>query len=152
MSEQKSTCPKAELDLYSGLSIDRKGSSLPPVLLQDFGEHGWGRKGLVKLFFSLCFRFSIHGPKQRKKIILNTSSVFCLFFCFSKATPAAYGSSQARSPIGTTAVSLHRSSWQCRILNPLSKAGDQPPSSWILVRFISTAPQWEFRPPFLLRW
>ena len=36
---------------------------------------------------------------------------------------------------------LHHSSQQCQIPNPLSKARDG--SSWILVRFISTEPQWE---------
>ena len=36
---------------------------------------------------------------------------------------------------------LYHSSWQRRILNPLSKARD--PTSWFLVRFVSAAPQWE---------
>ena len=62
--------------------------------------------------------------------------IFCSFFCFLlfRATPAAYGSSQARGQIGATAAHLHHSSWQHRILNPLSKARDQ--TSWILIRFI----------------
>ena len=37
----------------------------------------------------------------------------------------AYGGSQARGLIGVTAAGLHHSSWQCHILNPLSKARDQ---------------------------
>ena len=37
----------------------------------------------------------------------------------------------------------HHSSWQCRIPNPPSKARDQTASSWILVGFVSAAPQWE---------
>ena len=56
------------------------------------------------------------------------------------ATPATYGNSQARGPIGIVAASLHHShamwdlslvcdlhhsSWQCQILNPLSYARDQ---------------------------
>ena len=36
-----------------------------------------------------------------------------------------YGSSQARGQIEATAASLHRSSQQHQILNPLSKARDQ---------------------------
>ena len=60
-----------------------------------------------------------------------------LFFSFFfRATPAAYGSSRARSgtclchsPTASWALSciceLHRSSWQCQIFNPLSKARDQ---------------------------
>ena len=43
-------------------------------------------------------------------------------FLLFKATPAAYGSSQARGRIGATAAGLCHSSWQCQILNPLSKA------------------------------
>ena len=38
---------------------------------------------------------------------------------------------------------------QCRILNPLSKAKDQTRILWILVRFITAEPQWEFH-EFLL--
>ena len=38
---------------------------------------------------------------------------------------------------------LHHSSWQCRILNPLSRPGIKPSSSCILVRFISTELWWE---------
>ena len=50
-----------------------------------------------------------------------------LFFVFGlfRATPPAYGSSQATGWIGAVAASLHHSSWQCWILNPLSKARDR---------------------------
>ena len=68
--------------------------------------------------------------------------LFCLFVCFLlyRATPAAYGSSQARSQMGATAASLHHSysnarfepclqlhhsKWQCQIFNPLNGAKDQ---------------------------
>ena len=72
--------------------------------------------------------------------------VFC-FLCLFRAVPAAYGSSQARGPTGAAAAifdtatakqdlshvcNLHHSSWQCQILNPLSKARDQPMSSQTL--------------------
>ena len=33
---------------------------------------------------------------------------------------------------------LHHSSWQHQILKPLSKAGIEPTSSWMLIRFVST--------------
>ena len=49
---------------------------------------------------------------------------FCLFVFF-RATPAAYGGSQARGPIGTVAADLYHSSQQHQILNRLSKARDQ---------------------------
>ena len=47
-----------------------------------------------------------------------------LFFLF-RAALAAYGSSQARGLIGATAASLHHSSQQRRILNPLTETRDQ---------------------------
>ena len=40
---------------------------------------------------------------------------------------------------------LYHSSPQCRILNPLSKAEIKPASSWLLVWYISAAPQWELQ-------
>ena len=40
---------------------------------------------------------------------------------------------------------LHYSSWQCWILNPLSKARDQTTFSWMLVRFTTTEPHWELQ-------
>ena len=38
---------------------------------------------------------------------------------------------------------LHHSLWQHQILNAMSEAGDQTPSSWILGGFTSTEPQRE---------
>ena len=63
------------------------------------------------------------------------SFFFCLF-AFPRATPMAYGGSQARGLIGTVAAGLchscrnggcdlHHSSWQRQILNPLSRARDR---------------------------
>ena len=69
----------------------------------------------------------------------NKSSLFLLhLFFFFTAALTAYGCSQARGRIGALACTtdtampdpnlicdLHHSSWQCWILNPLSKARDQ---------------------------
>jgi len=81
------------------------------------------RKNIFYLFYFILFYFI----------------VFCLF----RATPKAYGSSQARGPIRPAAAGLHHShsnarlpglshvcdlhhsSWQRRILNPLSEARDR---------------------------
>ena len=41
------------------------------------------------------------------KIITIILNIF--FFIFSRASPVAYGGSQARGPIGAVAVSLHQS-------------------------------------------
>ena len=71
-----------------------------------------------------------------------------------RATPVAYGSSQAQGPIRaaaavyTTATTtwdlshicdLYHSSGQCQILNLLSEARD----GWILVGFVVAEPHWE---------
>ena len=37
---------------------------------------------------------------------------------------------------------LHRSSWQHQILK---RSGIEPATSWILVQFITTEPQWELQ-------
>jgi len=69
---------------------------------------------------------------------LATITFFFCLFAFSRAAPAAYGDSQARGRIGAVAYAkatatpdpsrvcnLQHSSWQRRILNPLSKARDR---------------------------
>ena len=80
---------------------------------------------------------------------------FCLFVCFClfRATPMAYGSSQARGQMEAAAADLHHSHsstgfrprlWpnmrahsKARSLTHWAGPGIEPPSSWILVGFIS---------------
>ena len=82
-----------------------------------------------------------------------------LFVCFFRAEPMAYGSSQARGRIQAAAGGLHHSHSDARSkptsvtyttahgntgsLTHWARPGIKPESSRILVRFISTAPQWE---------
>ena len=48
---------------------------------------------------------------------------------------------------------LHHSSQQLEILNPLSRAREiEPVSSWILVGFVTTEPQWELQDCFFKKW
>ena len=71
---------------------------------------------------------------------------------------AAYGGSKAgvelelQLPAYTTATAtkdpshvcdLYHSSHQLRILSPLRGQGSNPITSWILVKFVTTEPQWE---------
>ena len=65
------------------------------------------------------------------------------FLLLLRTTPAAYGSSQARGRIRAAAAGLPHSLQQGQILNPLSEARDGTDSSWILVGFVSVAPQQE---------
>ena len=71
-----------------------------------------------------------------------------------RATPVAYGGSQAMGPIGATAASLHhthsntRSSHICDLNHrsiPGARPGIEPATSWFLVGFISAVPQWELQ-------
>ena len=78
----------------------------------------------------------------------------------------AYGSSQARGRIGTTAAGLHHSHSKCQIqaasatyttaygnagsLTHWAGPGFEPASSWILVGFIFTEPRWELLDFFFL--
>ena len=64
---------------------------------------------------------------------LELDASFFLLFLLFRATPAAYGGSQAKGRIGTAAIAtqdqslvcdLHHSSRQCLILNPLREARD----------------------------
>ena len=48
-----------------------------------------------------------------------------LFLFFFRATPMAYGGSQARGRTGAVAAGICHSSQQRQILNPLSKVRDQ---------------------------
>ena len=84
----------------------------------------------------------LHFPTHRKAV----NSLRCLFFffqlkkiffCLFRDAPVAYGGSQARGRTWAEAASLHHSSQQCWILNPLSSPGIQPASSWILVGFVN---------------
>ena len=47
---------------------------------------------------------------------------FFLVFCLSRAVPEVYGGSQPRDQIGAAAASLHHSTGQRWIFNPLSEA------------------------------
>ena len=80
--------------------------------------------------------------------------VFCLldlssFFFFFRAATAAYGSSQARSWIGATAAGLHylhdTDHGNTRSLTHWARPGIKLTSLWILVRFVTTKPQWELQ-------
>ena len=121
---------------------------------------------ICNLYCSLHQSQILNPPNEARNWIMDTSYfgflVFLfLFFCLFRAAFVACGSSQARCWIGATATltayttatamqdpshicDLHHSSRQCRILNPLNKSsGIEPTSSWMVVRFVTTEPQWE---------
>ena len=61
------------------------------------------------------------------------------------------------TPDPSRICNLYHSSWQCRILDPLRGPRIEPASSWILVGFVSSAPQWKllflfFKLYFSLPW
>ena len=112
-----------------------------------------GRINTVKM--SIC-------PKAIYRLVQSLSRFQChLFFglfCLFRATPVAYGGSQARGRIGAIAGGLHYSHSNAgskpflgpvpqltAMPDPLPTERGQrsnPATSWFLVRFVSTAPQW----------
>ena len=68
-------------------------------------------------------------------VSINIYKIYIYTHFIFSAAGAAYGSSQTRGQIRATAASLHRSSQQYRILNPL-RPGIKPESSWILIGFL----------------
>ena len=78
----------------------------------------------------------------------------CIFFsfCLFRAAPVAYGSSQTGGQIGAIVAGPHQLRIQAmsstyttvhgntQIFNPQARAGIEPASSWVLVRFVSTEP------------
>ena len=71
--------------------------------------------------------------------ISHPAFLLCLF----RATPAAYGSSQARGWIRATTASLHHSHSNVGSLAHWLRPGIETASSWILVGLITTKPWWE---------
>ena len=80
-------------------------------------------------------------------------------FWLFRAVLAAYGSSQTRGQIRATAAGLSRphriratsviyttAQGNAGIPTHRARPGIEPASSWILARFVSTAPQWELPP------
>ena len=101
-------------------------------------------------FFCSSHRKLIWSPSYTHQLRLcpgdlerfQNFSLFFIYFSFFRVVPVAYGSSQARDQIGAAAEAyatatatpdpdpscvcdLHRSSRQCRIINPLSRARDR---------------------------
>ena len=100
-------------------------------------RHVFEDKGLVEsLFFSSSFFFLVFlGPHPWHMEVprLGVKSELQL---------VAYATAIAM-PDPSHICNLHHSSWQRRLLNPPSKAGIEPASSWILVGFVTTEPQRE---------
>ena len=65
------------------------------------------------------------------------------FILSFRAAPGAYGGSQTRGWIEAIAAGLHHSHSNASSFTRWARPGIKPASSWFLVRFISTAPQWE---------
>ena len=138
--------------------------------MESLGLTFWGT---AKLFPNLPTPF--HTPTycvwRFRFLAFFATTFYCLTFLFLlfRATPTAYGGSQARGLIRVTAASLyyshrngaqaegelcnlHHSSRKGQILNPLSeRPGIEPTTSWFLVGFASAAPGRELLSDFLSR-
>ena len=105
---------------------------------------------------------SLKAREYKARCAAQRSLTSLFLFCLFRATPEAYGGSQARGWIGATAMPQPQ---QCGIratsviyttahgnagsLTHWVRPGIEPTSSWILVCFITIEPQWEL-PNFYL--
>ena len=64
-------------------------------------------------------------------------------FFFFRATPTAYGGSQARGWIRVVAASLHHSHSNAGYLTHWVRPGIEPVYAWVLFKFVSTETEWE---------
>ena len=77
------------------------------------------------------------------EFITEYQHFYLFIFMLLRATPAAYGSSQAGGRIGGIAASLHHSHSNARASTHWTRSEIEPASSWMLVGFIATKPQQE---------
>ena len=75
-------------------------------------------------------------------IELGQNNFFCLFF-FLGLYPCHMEVPRLGGLIGAVATSLQHSHSNARSLSHWVRPGIEPTTSWFLVRFVSTAPQWE---------
>ena len=90
------------------------------------------------------------GAQEPRGTLPLRRRVFFLLLLLFTGAPVAYGSSWARSQMGAAAgahatatatqhpsctYDLHCGFWQCQILNPLSRPGIEPTSSWSLTHW-----------------
>ena len=92
-----------------------------------------------------------HNGNSLFSLFFLSSPLSVFFFClfaFSRATPMAYGDSQARGPIGAVAEPQQRgiqatsatyttAHGNARSLTHWARPGIEPTTSWFLVRFVS---------------
>ena len=98
----------------SNTMLNNSGESGHTCLIPDFS----GKVSALSTEYYICCRFVINGFEYVKVCCLHTRFgkrlfvcffvCFCLF-AFSRATPAAYGGSQATGRIGAVATSLRQS-------------------------------------------
>ena len=102
---------------------------------------------------------SLSSVKERQVSFQNSSAGWCCrihlkfleWWCFFRASPVAYGGSQARGWTGAAAAGLHHSNAES--LTHWVRPGIEPASPWIIVGFISAVPQRELLEwQFLLYW
>ena len=133
--EQPHTCESALLgEITSSIIILFYVSFLLPLFLQIplISKFAWEKKDFSLLLFGeVFFPFFF--------FFFFFSFVFCLF----RATPTAYGVSQARGLIRATAAGLHQSHSNARSLTHGVRPGVEPKTSWFLVWFVSAAPRQE---------
>ena len=88
-------------------------------------------KNKLQFYIQLCYHSNAR-VKWRYSFYL-----FIFVFWFFRASPTAYGSSQARGGIGAASVTYTTAHGNARSLTHWARPGIKPASSWILVRFFN---------------
>ena len=132
----KAVCEAAAFPIASGIGVCNGCAFMPgswtALSLSD-------KRRLSLLASWVMNPFSLFSCKEERgrwrEGIFWSMRIFYLFFCLFRAAPAAYWGFQARGWIGAPAASLHHSSQQHQISDPLSKARDRTPilmdTSWV---------------------
>ena len=92
------------------------------------------------------FRFSLSGwACSFLRFFMNGRWILLFFLLLLRTAPMAYGSSQVRCWIGVTVAGQCHSHSNAGSLTHWVRPGIKSAQSWIWVRLVSAAPQWELR-------
>ena len=101
----------------------------------------------VKAYFPSLFPGNVTWRRSGNLTFLTNA-----FFFLFRATPAAFGSSQARGPIRAAAADLYHSHSNTRSLAHWARPGIESTSLWLLVESVTAEPHRELHKNSFWKW